>query len=318
MPLGGTTFQQCVVGSEPNAIPLCGGPQHEDVQACRDVRISVKNTFIEVGQQSPPPLKRSVTVANVSAGSSSDRTPPVSDQLWLPLNLSNALDEQEVQATPSMGMLDRSPMDAYFDPGRAQSPVSRWFGEGESHRRAPESPLARWLQGSPQVQGRGSSRAEEVCHADALQGPFAMGPEWSVPGQACFVPFGQPMMWQTAPIVPAAMCSPAPNAQTTVQPRVVLVPQQVMPQQAMPQQARPQQLITECSSGVMEGMVAWKAAQSAADRESKGKETYYGTSNQNSVRPRGRNAISKKPADKSDSVGPRAVFVDLSKLVPIV
>jgi hypothetical protein len=128
--------------------------------------------------------------------------------------------------------------------------------------------------------------------------------------------------------------------------------QQAMPQQQgmLQQQAMPvwaQQFSQEgvpgepvaanrtSTSGVLEGMAAWKAQQSAVDEKksfatndnSQGmtkrrpycdwKQTKpYGMANQKAMRPRGKTAISKKPADSLDS-GPRAVFVDLSKIVPI-
>jgi hypothetical protein len=123
------------------------------------------------------------------------------------------------------------------------------------------------------------------------------------------------MLWQSAPMMATTMCRPAPAAQTTlqptVQPTVVLVPQQAMsvnPPESSSGDAAAAAFATTVSktakNGVWEGMAAWKAEQTALNREWKGKEAR-------------RNAISKKPADKSsDSVGPRAVFVDLSKIVP--
>merc|ERR1719160_1105375 len=132
------------------------------------------------------------------------------------------------------------------------------------------------------------------------------------------------------------MCSPAPTAQTALQPMVpptvMLVPQQTMPIRSF--QSTPDFSSgdvaavttdpTNSNNGVWEGMAAWKAGQSGMDHQQHqwmGKEnrSQFDNSNQNSVRPwgpRGKNAISKKPADKSNSVGPRAVFVDLSKIVP--
>jgi hypothetical protein len=159
-----------------------------------------------------------------------------------------------------------------------------------------------------------------------------MGSERSA-GPAFFTPFEQPMMWQAAPIMASAMCSPVPTAQTTLQPMaqptfvVYPVPQQpiaVSPLQLPPESSLGDDAAgatacpTTTKNGVWESMAAWKAGQSAEYREWNGKETrsQFGTYNQNSVRPRGRNAISKKPADKSDSTRPRAVFVDLSKIVP--
>lgn len=323
MPLSGSSPQQSVVGSEPNTVPLCAGPQHVPVH-----QVSVRNTFNEVGPKSPSSVQGSITAANVSASSSSDSTSPVPENLCLPVNLSNAI-AIDVPQTPSMGVLGRSPMDAYFDPGCAQSPMSRWYDGtpskasemgcvGASHLGAAQSPLARWLQGSP--------ASQETNHADVLKNSLAAAvePECFAPGQMYFTPFGQPMMWQTAPMMTGAMRPSVPNVQPTlqtmVQPTVVLVPQPSMP--VRPHQSNAESLSRDsaapAATGVWEGMAAWKAGQFGGDREWKGKEakSQLASYNQNSVRPRGRNAISKKLVDKPDSVGPRAVFVDLSKIIP--
>lgn len=339
MPLAGSstpTFQQCIVGSEPNMAPLCA-PHPEGVQ------VSVKNTFIEVGPKSPPALQRSVTEANVSTSSSSNGISPVSAKLRLPLSLSSALDTVEIPATPSMGMVAQSPMDAYFDPCGAQSPMTRWYegtpscagarsavapclqgytsSEGQISSCCAEgaSPLARWLRGSPSA------------HEQAMQGRFAMGlersmePQSSVPEQACFAPFGHPMMWPTVPMMATNSTHTAAPSLPTAVPTVMLVPQQAL-------SVRPLQMIPEASSGdvnvtaagttanhgVWQGMAAWKEGQSNMDREWKGEDAraQFKTLNKNPARVRGKNAISKKPADKDTSLGPRAVFVDLSKIVP--
>lgn len=332
MPLSGTStaLQDRNVGSEANSVPLCA-LHHEGVQ------VSVKNTFIEVGPKRPPPFKRSVTVETpgTPAASSSD----VSGNLQLPLTPANAIDAPEIPATPSMGTWPRSPMDAYFDPCPLQSPMSRWFdGLPSDHCEVSDchaegaSPLARWLRGSP--------RADEACHADALQkqGAFAMRPEAPVVGPMYFAPFGQPMMWQTAPTMTSAMCPPASMAQTTVQPTSVLVPQQALA--VWPQQLNPQTSSNDAAasttapattkSGIWEGMAAWKAQQSSLDDKRKismgripennwkATKSQFSTSNQNAVRSKGKNATSKKPVETSDNValGPRAVFVDLSKIIP--
>merc|ERR1719160_31309 len=109
MPLAGgnDTLHERSWGSEPNAVPL-RAPQSEGSQ------VSVKNTFIEVGSKNKP-IRRSLTVANVSSSSSSD------DQLQLPLDLSNSIPTSDVPMTPN------AVTPAYFDAGRAQSPMSRWF-----------------------------------------------------------------------------------------------------------------------------------------------------------------------------------------------
>jgi len=156
------------------------------------------------------------------------------------------------------------------------------------------------------------------------------------------------MMWQTAPMMATAIC---PSAQATVQPRVMLVPQQAMPvwpqQRSTPETSSPGDL-QKClehgcrdsapatqpgTHGVWDGMTAWKARQSftkdsfvndkkafgmdrSAAWNSKEGTSQFSTSSQNTARPRSRNAISTKAADIANSAGPRAVFVDLSKIVP--
>jgi len=339
MPLAGSsTLQECSVGSEPNAVPLSPS-QYEGAE------VSVKNTFIEVGPKQTAPFKRSVTVTNASSSSSSDDPYyPNPEKLQLPLNLSEAIDAAEVPVTPSMGMLGQSPMNAYFspDPRRAQSPMTRWFDGTPSNQNHASgccadsaSPLARWLQGSP-------LRAEEIPWQK--QGPFAMEPKCpeSAVGQMYLAPVCQPMVLQTVPMVTSTMCTPGPTAQNAFQPTGVLVPQ-TMP--IWPLQQKSELSFTDAAtataatapktakSGVLESMAAWRSQQSSmdgtkvfsADRNApwiaknlKEPKSQFSMSNQKSVRPRGKNDNSRKQADTSDSVasGPRAVFVDLSKIVP--
>jgi hypothetical protein len=277
-------------------------------------------------------------MANVSTSSSSD-------QLQLPLDLSSTIPASEVPTTPN------AVTPAYYA-GRAQSPMSRWFDGSPSDEHQvvnnctdAVSPLARWLHGSPS--------ADEVRRAEEMQkqGRFTMGPECPAPGQMYLAPFSHPL--QMAPMMAIAMCPSASNAQAMVQ-TAVPVSQQAMPaQQGMPQQhvmpvwsqqvsqkgilgesvaANP----TTAKSGVWQDMVAWKAQQTAMDRKKapaldrnpqgmtnrrsycdwKETKPQYSISNQKAIRPKGRTAISKKTTDTADSVGPRAVFVDLSKIVP--
>eukprot|EP00746_Dinoflagellata_sp_MGD_P162066 gnl/MRDRNA2_/MRDRNA2_89466_c0_seq1.p1 gnl/MRDRNA2_/MRDRNA2_89466_c0~~gnl/MRDRNA2_/MRDRNA2_89466_c0_seq1.p1 ORF type:complete len:339 (+),score=57.55 gnl/MRDRNA2_/MRDRNA2_89466_c0_seq1:89-1105(+) len=318
-------------GSEPNAVPL-DAPQGEDSQ------VSVKNTFIEVGSRNKP-IRRSVTVANVSSSSSSD-------QLQLPLDLSNSIPASDVPVTPS------AVTPAYFDAGRAQSPMSRWFDGSPSDEHQvinncadAVSPLARWLQGSPVADGGHCTEPVQK------QGLFNMGPECSAaPGQLYLAPFSHLPM---PPMMAVAVCPTASNMQavlqTAVQPsQQAMAPQQgMLQQQIMPvwtQQVSQKGVLQEsvaansqtAKSGVWDDMVAWKAQQTAMDgkkaltsyRNAQGmtkrrshcewKETkpQYSISNQKAIRPRGRTAISRLPAHTTDSVGPRAVFVDLSKIVP--
>lgn len=279
-------------------------------------------------------------MANVSSSSSSD------DQLQLPLDLSNSIPASDVPMTPN------AVTPAYFDAGRAQSPMSRWFDGSPSDEHQvvnnctdAVSPLARWLQGSPSADE--ARRAEEM----QKQGLFNMGPECpAAPGQMYLAPFRHPL--PMPPMMALAVCPPASNVQAVVQTAVpasqhTMPPQQgMLQQQVMPvwtQQVSQKGVLQEsvaanpktAKSGVWEDMVAWKAQQTAMERKSaltsdrtaqgmtkrrsycdwKEAKPQHNISNQKAIRPRGRAAISKKPADTTDSVGPRAVFVDLSKIV---
>lgn len=301
MPLASssTTFQQHVAESEPNAVPLFA-PRSEDIQ------VSVKNTFINVVPKSPqqPTLRRSITVANASSSSSSDGVFADSQELRLPLNLASVIDSPEMPAkTPSMNVVGRSPLDAYFNGGAPS-----------------ESPCARWLEGYPSDVCQSSSCTDIV----PLQDPFAMGAPHSVPCTPYFVPVSQSMM--IAPMM-TTMCpvgSIAPSTlQPAAQPSVMLVPQHAMhaapPQMTLASSSEGAAAATanaNSNPGVWEDMAAWKRQQSGVDREVKWDKTRspFSTSSQKTIHPRGKN--SKKPPGSANSMGPRAVFVDLTKIVP--
>lgn len=276
-------------------------------------------------------------MANVSTSSSSHEPYPVSEELQLPMNLSKNDSAPDIPATPNMATMWPA------TPG-AQSPMSRWFDGSPSNACQGESPLKRWLQGAP--------RAGEAYHADVLQkhSPFAMGPECSHPGQMYLASFNQPLMRPVAPMMAIAICPPISTTQSTGQTNVTVPPQAMPQQQAMPiwtRQFSPEAssgdaattnpMSTEsqngAESGVWSDMAAWKAQQSGigekafvVDQNLHGmikrrpdwneRKLQCRMPNQKSMQPRGRTAISKKPADTADSVGPRAVFVDLSKIVP--
>jgi len=310
---------QSTPGSESNAVPFL----NQQYEGCQ---VSVKNTFIEVGGSPPSeePLKRSSTDNNHMSNSSSSYDPP-------PLPLGTPY----MQMAPMiMGMHAGQPMEGYPNPAfqNQESPVSRWY-ENSGGMDEYQQSSGCTDDGTLPYPGDRWPTTQEVSHGDIpwKQAQNGMGPEGPVPGQVYMTPFGQPMM-----------CAPVQMTNAMGQPTVLLVPQHALmgwPQQQMNPETSQGDSQTynggdsQAYNAVYESMTAWKEQQqqqqsSVDNKKAFGKDRnpayngnwkettpQFNTSSQNAARPRAKNAISKKPADTADSTGPRAVFVDLSKLI---